>query len=51
MTRGIYIGAAPDAAEQIQASWPRITDRSDEQVPASGAAQYHHEVNHPDRTV
>ena len=51
MTRGVHIGAAPDAAEQIQASWSRIADRTDEQVPASGAAQYHHEVNHPDRTV
>lgn len=51
MTRGVHIGAAPDAAERIQASWPRITDRTDEHVPASGAVQYNHEVNHPDRTV
>lgn len=49
MTRGIYVGDAPDAAEQIQAQWAAISDRSDEAVPASGAAQYHHEVRHPDR--
>lgn len=51
MTRGVYVGDAPDAAEQIQAQWMRISDRSDEGVPASGAAQYHHEVQHPDRRV
>jgi len=49
MTRGVYLGAAPDAADQIQASWSRIADRTDETVPASGAAQYQHEINHPDR--
>ncbi|RZJ18093.1 MAG: SDR family NAD(P)-dependent oxidoreductase [Brevundimonas sp.] len=49
MTRGVYLGAAPDAAEQIQASWVQITDRTGETVPASGAAQYQHEINHPDR--
>lgn len=49
MTRGVYLGAAPDAADQIQAAWPRIADRVGEAVPASGAAQYQHEINHPDR--
>jgi short-subunit dehydrogenase len=49
MTRGIYVGAANDAAEQIQAGWARISDPAGEQTPASGAAQYHHEVNHPER--
>jgi NAD(P)-dependent dehydrogenase (short-subunit alcohol dehydrogenase family) len=49
MTRGIYVGDAPDAAERIQAHWAAISDRTDESVPASGAAQYHHEVRHPDR--
>ncbi|MDZ4364901.1 SDR family NAD(P)-dependent oxidoreductase [Brevundimonas sp.] len=44
MTRGIHVGASPDAALQVQANWDRIADRSDEQVPASGAAQYQHEV-------
>ncbi|RZJ02085.1 MAG: SDR family NAD(P)-dependent oxidoreductase [Brevundimonas sp.] len=51
MTRGVYVGDAPDAAVQIQAQWASISDRSDETVPASGAAQYHHEVQHPDRPV
>ncbi len=49
MTRGIYIGDAPDAAEQITLRMSEISDRSAEQVPVSGTAQYHHEVNHPAR--
>jgi NAD(P)-dependent dehydrogenase (short-subunit alcohol dehydrogenase family) len=49
MTRGIYIGEAEDAAEQVQARWARIADRTGETIPDSGAAQYHHEVAHPDR--
>jgi NAD(P)-dependent dehydrogenase (short-subunit alcohol dehydrogenase family) len=44
MTQGIYIGAAPDAADEIMSAWGRISDRSRESVPASGAAQYLHEV-------
>ncbi|HYD27233.1 SDR family NAD(P)-dependent oxidoreductase [Brevundimonas sp.] len=51
MTRGVYIGAAPDAAERLQAVWDRVGDRTGERVPASGAAQYHHEVDHPDRPI
>ena len=49
MTQGVYIGDRPDAAECIQALWPQIADRAGEQVPGSGAAQYHHEVAHPQR--
>ena len=49
MTRGIHVGDRPDAAEQIAAQWSVIADRADEQVPASGSAQYHHEVRHPDK--
>lgn len=49
MTRGIYIGEANDAADRIQAGWAQIADRTGEQAPTSGAAQYHHEVNHPGR--
>lgn len=49
MTRGIHLGAATDAAERIEAQWDRIADRAGEVVPASGAAQYTHEVAHPDR--
>ena len=49
MTQGIYVGDAPDAADQIEAQWFRIADRTAEQAPASGAAQYNHEVRHPGR--
>lgn len=49
MTQGIHLGAAPDAADRIEAQWSRISDRAAEQVPESGAAQYTHEVNHPGR--
>lgn len=49
MTRGIYLGDAPDAADRIDARWSRIADREGETVPDSGAAQYTHEVAHPDR--
>jgi NAD(P)-dependent dehydrogenase (short-subunit alcohol dehydrogenase family) len=51
MTQGIYVGDAPDAAERIQAQWDRIGGRASEAVPASGAAQYHHEVRHPDKAA
>jgi NAD(P)-dependent dehydrogenase (short-subunit alcohol dehydrogenase family) len=49
MTRGIYVGDVPHAAEQIVTRLSEISDRSDEQVPLSGSAQYQHEVNHPAR--
>ena len=49
MTRGIYVGDRPDAAERIAAQWSEISDRAGERVPVSGAAQYHHEVAHPGR--
>lgn len=49
MTQGIFVGRAADAAEQVQAQWGAIGARTGEQVPTSGAAQYHHEVNHPAR--
>lgn len=51
MTRGVYIGDASDAAERLQAQWDRIADRDAERIPESGAAQYHHEVGHPDRAL
>ncbi len=47
MTCGAFIGRAADAAEKVQAQWAAIADRTNECVPTSGAAQYHHEVNHP----
>jgi len=49
MTRGLYVGDAADAAEQIEAGWTVVADRSGETVPESGAAQYQHEVQHPGR--
>ncbi|CAN5134967.1 SDR family NAD(P)-dependent oxidoreductase [soil metagenome] len=51
MTRGIYVGDASDAAEQIQAQWHRISDVGQQTAPASGAEQYLHEVGHPDKRV
>lgn len=44
MTRGVFVGDRPDAAEQVQRLWAAIADRDGEFVPTSGAAQYHHEV-------
>lgn len=49
MTRGIFVGDAGDAAEQIQRRWGDISDQAGEQTPASGAAQYQHEVQHPEK--
>lgn len=49
MTRGIYLGDAPDAADRIDARWSCIADREGETVPDSGAAQYTHEVAHPEK--
>ena len=49
MTRGLFVGDAADAAEQIEAGWTVVSDRSGETVPESGAAQYQHEVQHPGR--
>jgi len=46
MTQGVFIGDVPDAAEQIQAGWDQIRDRTNEAAPASGAEQYQHEVRH-----
>ncbi|GAA0629133.1 SDR family NAD(P)-dependent oxidoreductase [Brevundimonas kwangchunensis] len=47
MTRGIYVGDSVDAADRIEAGWDSIGDRTAEQVPASGSAQYVHEIAHP----
>ncbi|WP_374387059.1 SDR family NAD(P)-dependent oxidoreductase [Brevundimonas sp.] len=51
MTQGIYVGDAPDAADQIASQWALISDRTLESVPESGAAQYNHEVSHPGRAA
>ena len=47
MTGGLFVGDVADAAEQIEAGWTVVSDRSGETVPESGAAQYQHEVQHP----
>lgn len=49
MTRGLFVGDASDAAEQIEAGWTMVADRTGETVPESGAAQYQHEMQHPGR--
>jgi NAD(P)-dependent dehydrogenase (short-subunit alcohol dehydrogenase family) len=44
LTGGVHLGLAPDTAEQVAAQFEAISDRSDEQVPASGSAQGANEV-------
>lgn len=46
MTQGVFIGDQADAAEQIEQQWGAISDRTNDFVPDSGAAQYGHEVAH-----
>jgi NAD(P)-dependent dehydrogenase (short-subunit alcohol dehydrogenase family) len=44
LTRGLHLGTGADTAEQLAAAWAQVSDRSGEQVPASGAAQGGNEV-------
>ena len=44
MTGGLHIGSGPQAAEQVAARFETISDRGDESVPESGAAQGMNEV-------
>jgi NAD(P)-dependent dehydrogenase (short-subunit alcohol dehydrogenase family) len=44
LTRGLYLGTGPDTPERLAAAWAEVSDRRDEQVPASGAAQGTQEV-------
>ena len=39
LTQGVYLGMAEDAAEQLLAAMPQVTDRHNELVPASGSGQ------------
>jgi NAD(P)-dependent dehydrogenase (short-subunit alcohol dehydrogenase family) len=39
LTQGIFVGDGPDAPEQVAARFGEISDRTDEMVPESGAAQ------------
>jgi NAD(P)-dependent dehydrogenase (short-subunit alcohol dehydrogenase family) len=44
LTHGLHLGTAPDTPERLAAAWAQVSDRSGEQVPASGAAQGTNEV-------
>lgn len=46
MTRGVYVGEADDAPEQILGRWSELSERSGEKVPHSGAEQYLQEIAH-----
>ncbi|GGE51508.1 3-hydroxyacyl-CoA dehydrogenase [Primorskyibacter flagellatus] len=46
LTAGAAIGTGPDTASALAAAWDRVTDRSGETVPASGAAQGAQELAH-----
>ncbi len=39
LTRGVFVGAGPAAAEAILASWPKIVDQDGEIVPETGEQQ------------
>jgi NAD(P)-dependent dehydrogenase (short-subunit alcohol dehydrogenase family) len=39
LTQGLHLGAVADTPEQLAAAWARVSSRSGDQVPASGAAQ------------
>ena len=39
LTQGVYLGMAEDAAEQLLAAMPQVTDRHNELVPESGSGQ------------
>lgn len=51
LTKGRYIGDDADAADQIIAHWGQISDRGDEAVPASGAAQGIIEIGNRQRSM
>jgi NAD(P)-dependent dehydrogenase (short-subunit alcohol dehydrogenase family) len=45
LTRGLYVGAGEDAAEQVLAGLDRIADRNGEMVPPTGLEQPRHELS------
>ena len=51
LTNGCFIGDEPDAADQIVAHWAQISDRDNESVPASGAAQGMIEIGNRQRSI
>ena len=44
LTPGLHLGTGPDVPEQLAAAWGQVSDRSGDQVPASGAAQGRNEL-------
>lgn len=46
LTEGAHIGTGPDTAQALVAAWDRISRRSGDTVPASGAAQGSQELAH-----
>lgn len=45
LTTGHFAGAGPEAAEQIQSNWEKVTDRSGEVVPGYGLTQSEYELS------
>jgi NAD(P)-dependent dehydrogenase (short-subunit alcohol dehydrogenase family) len=45
LTKGLYVGAGDDAAEQVLAGLDRISDRSGEMVPPTGLEQPRYELS------
>jgi hypothetical protein len=39
LTQGVYVGIGDDAADRLLQALPRVIDRQDEMVPASGSGQ------------
>ena len=44
LTSGLHLGTGPDVPAQLAASWGQVSERSGDQVPASGAAQGRNEL-------
>ncbi len=44
LTSGLHLGMSRDTPEQLAAAWAQVTDRTGDQVPASGAAQGSNEL-------
>ena len=44
LTEGIHVGSVADAAERVAARWDEVSDRANESVPQSGAAQGMNEI-------
>ncbi|MCD2324443.1 SDR family NAD(P)-dependent oxidoreductase [Sphingomonas sp. IC-56] len=44
LTEGLYVGAGPDAGDQLVEQWPQVSDRANEMVPAYGFFQADREL-------